>query len=328
VVEDLCVGCGFCENVCPVAGQAAVRVEGPAGEAKIESEVVAAAAETIQDWSLEGWSLAAEPVTYAGPKRLFEYINGAGEPYLTYDFTQVTVANYKRDSDRLKVELWQFGSPAEAFGAYSRDCSVAAMRAEDLDGAAGSGQGEVWVWSGIHYLHVMDPNYMLSRDALLGPTRELLSRLPKLSVEPPDLVQALPEEGRVAITAQYFHHRLVAPEVLALPRELVGAEGLHIRDEAPAAFAQYGSLDSPTHAAIVVAYASEARAKAALDRCRRLYGDKENLAALENALTVQLEPKAVNAFVQKGKYLGGILRAGSAAEGNQAAQALAQRLSR
>ncbi len=327
VVEDLCVGCGFCENVCPVAGEAAVRVEGPPGEAEVEKDMVATAAETVQDWSLEGWSLDGEPVTYAGPERLWEYINGAGEPYLTYDFMQVTVVRYKRDSDELKVELWQFGAPGEAFGAYSRDCSVAATRTEDLGGAAGSGEGEVWVWTGVHYLHVMDPNYMLSRDVLLGAARDVVSRLPKLSVEPPHLVQALPEEGRVAVTVQYFHHPLVAPEVLALPRELVGAKGLHIRDEAPAAFAQYGSLDSPTHATIVVSYGSEAAAKTALDRCRKLYGDKELLADSEDALTIQVEPKVVNAFIRDGKLLGGILRAGSAEKANQAVQDIAQRLS-
>ena len=73
--------------------------------------------------SLEGWSLS-EAVQNFLPDTLFEYIDGAAESYLAYNFQGLVVGQYKKDgapSQELTVEIYDLGSPRNAFGIYSME---------------------------------------------------------------------------------------------------------------------------------------------------------------------------------------------------------------
>jgi hypothetical protein len=69
-----------------------------------------------------GWELAEPPQRYF-PDTLFEYINGAAESYLSYDFKGLMVAQYKNaDSPAsLTLEIYDLGSAKNAFGIYSAE---------------------------------------------------------------------------------------------------------------------------------------------------------------------------------------------------------------
>lgn len=57
------------------------------------------------------------------PETLFEYINGAAEIYLSYDFKELIVAEYKKKdaSDSIAVEIYDMGSHRNSFGIYSAE---------------------------------------------------------------------------------------------------------------------------------------------------------------------------------------------------------------
>jgi hypothetical protein len=57
------------------------------------------------------------------PETLFEYINGAAEIYLSYDFTELIVAEYKKSdsSDSVAVEIYDMGNHKNSFGIYSAE---------------------------------------------------------------------------------------------------------------------------------------------------------------------------------------------------------------
>jgi len=58
------------------------------------------------------------------PDNLFDYINGASELYLSYQFQQLDVIYYKnRKKQEIVVEVYQHQSPLYAFGIYSQECS-------------------------------------------------------------------------------------------------------------------------------------------------------------------------------------------------------------
>ncbi|MDH7511783.1 MAG: hypothetical protein QHH14_02425 [Clostridiales bacterium] len=69
---------------------------------------------------VEGWELVELPQRYF-PDTLFEYIDGAAESYLSYDFRELMVAQYKLvDSPAsLTLEIYDLGSAKNAFGIYS-----------------------------------------------------------------------------------------------------------------------------------------------------------------------------------------------------------------
>ncbi len=69
-----------------------------------------------------GWELV-EPWQLYFADTLFEYINGAAESYLSYDFKELLVAQYKRvgSSATLTLEIYDLGSAKNAFGIYSAE---------------------------------------------------------------------------------------------------------------------------------------------------------------------------------------------------------------
>jgi hypothetical protein len=69
---------------------------------------------------IPGWTLSEKPQTFL-PGTLFEYIDGAAEAYLGYDFKELMVAQYKEDRSKaaLTLEIYDLGNDKNAFGIYS-----------------------------------------------------------------------------------------------------------------------------------------------------------------------------------------------------------------
>lgn len=102
---------------------------------------------------IAGWSIDGEMLRY-GPENLWEYINGAAENFLAYEFEEVVALDYRDDDDRgLKVEIYRHGSPLMAFGIYSQ------LRGPGLQfysiGAEGFGDPySLHFWKGPYYVNV------------------------------------------------------------------------------------------------------------------------------------------------------------------------------
>jgi hypothetical protein len=71
---------------------------------------------------LDGWALSEAPRPYF-PETLFEYINGAAESYLSYDFRELIVADLQKTGTKatLTVEIYDMGRPLNAFGIYGSE---------------------------------------------------------------------------------------------------------------------------------------------------------------------------------------------------------------
>ena len=70
----------------------------------------------------DGWDLTEE-LLYYYPESLFEYINGAAEAYLSYDFKELLVSQLKSTEEdaTISVEIYDMGSIKNAFGIYSAE---------------------------------------------------------------------------------------------------------------------------------------------------------------------------------------------------------------
>jgi len=69
------------------------------------------------------WQPAERPQQYL-PDSLYEYIDGAAESYLGYDFRELVVAQYKSKgvpAGSMTVEVYDMGNPRQAFGIYSAE---------------------------------------------------------------------------------------------------------------------------------------------------------------------------------------------------------------
>ena len=68
-----------------------------------------------------GWRQSGEIQTFI-PKTIFEYINGAADLYLTYDFQELKVAEYLNEKkSSVLIEVYRHKTPTDAFGIYSQE---------------------------------------------------------------------------------------------------------------------------------------------------------------------------------------------------------------
>jgi hypothetical protein len=68
-----------------------------------------------------GWKRSAKIQTFS-PKTLFEYIDGAADLYLTYDFEELKVAEYQNEKKAsVTVDVYFHKTPIHAFGIYSQE---------------------------------------------------------------------------------------------------------------------------------------------------------------------------------------------------------------
>lgn len=78
-------------------------------------------AKDIQFPEITGWKQSGEVQTFV-PKALYEYINGAADLYLSYDFEELKVAEYTDDKKaQVTVEIYRHKSRTHAFGIYSQE---------------------------------------------------------------------------------------------------------------------------------------------------------------------------------------------------------------
>jgi hypothetical protein len=71
---------------------------------------------------LENWKKTEQPSNYF-PENLFEYINGAAEIYLAYDFKELAVGQYGQEGSEVNVsvEIYEMSNETNAFGIYSAE---------------------------------------------------------------------------------------------------------------------------------------------------------------------------------------------------------------
>ena len=71
---------------------------------------------------LAGWNLAEAPRAFF-PDDLFEYIDGAAESYLSYDFRELLVADLTKEGTdaTLTLEIYDMGLPVNAFGIFAAE---------------------------------------------------------------------------------------------------------------------------------------------------------------------------------------------------------------
>ncbi|MFO7865906.1 MAG: DUF6599 family protein [Candidatus Aminicenantes bacterium] len=71
---------------------------------------------------ISGWKMMEEPRYYL-PESLFEYINGAAESYLSYDFQKLVVVQYEIEDggSNVSLEIYDMEKPLKAFGIYSAE---------------------------------------------------------------------------------------------------------------------------------------------------------------------------------------------------------------
>lgn len=200
-------------------------------------------------------------------KKLFDYMNGGAELYLAYGFVEIAVWNYQTAGNKATVEIYEMGSPADAFGIFSH-----ASKGDPVDVGVPAvlARGMLSFHKGRFYVRVVaksDP--VKAKDMLIALGKQVAGAVPGES-KPPKDISLLPE-GAIAGSLRYLVNSETARTIW-----FDGEGELILTNKARAVTAFYPGDDSDIQATRI-AYQDKESAKKA---CRAL-GKKLSLKTAE-----------------------------------------------
>lgn len=198
----------------------------------------------LNEWTRKG------DVQKITPETIFDYMNGSGELYLSYHFRQLSVHEYRNESqNEILAEIYTMRESDDAFGLLSMDWSGEPVhfspgsRSADTPGKwtfprALYGKGYLRIWSGNIYVRILA---VRDTPAAKGAIMELGRIITggRSGSFPPDLVRSVPPDIKNTWRPDYqkltyFHSHLVLNAVYYLSHENIlnlglDTEGICIR---------------------------------------------------------------------------------------------------
>jgi hypothetical protein len=210
---------------------------------------------------IDTWTRSGSAVTY-DRETIFDYINGAGEVYRSYAFSQVVVVVYSSpDGPDITVELFDMGTPADAYGVFS----YAREQEESGIGGGYEQRGRVLCfWQDRYYVCVVSEERSADSDRFLSEVAKAISENLPPAADPPQLVALLPGEGLVASSERFFHVHQSLNYHYYLARENI----LNLSPETDAVLARYAPGSTYL---LLVRYADDEEAAAAISSFKQEY---------------------------------------------------------
>lgn len=257
VVEERCIGCGRCENVCPLPGRAGVRVSGYERQKVREVQVATGILSLLPGpEEIPGWEIASGPTEFPG-KKLYDKIDGAAALHVTYNFVTAGAAVYTNGRSRIEVVLYEFDTPDNAWGLYSNQLDPS-QKPGPFGQDSVKGSDSVLARRGRYFIEVRrDVEGEPTPGDLQAVAEAAWGRLAGVSAAPrPEVLKLLPK-GHIPRTERYFHAMMVLAELVPLEEPKKGALGLGPEVEGVGAFYD---LDQTQATLVVLLYPDEARA--------------------------------------------------------------------
>lgn len=202
------------------------------------------------------WKKALPPETY-DKASLYEYINGAAELFLSYNFRKLLTVRYAGpDEEEIVIDIFDMGDSANAFGVFSHG-------REQEDGLVGQGSeyggGLLTFWKDRYYVSIMAyPETPEKKELVLELGRKLAGAVPADGALPP-ILALLPEANLVRDSIRYFHHHIWLNSHFFISSDNI----LLIDHETQAVLARYRSEDIDLHLLIILYPDEEKTNKAA-----------------------------------------------------------------
>ena len=224
------------------------------------------------------WKASGQDAVY-NRKNLYDYMDGGAEVYLAFDFREVFVRKFAdAAADEIVLDIYDMGSPAEAFGMFSCDRQ---------DPEAGIGQGSEYgpgllrFWRGCYFVSVTVAGNEAKAEAAVRALGQAVAPLLGPDGAVPDMLRQLPAAGLKAEKTAYFHNNIHLSN-----RYYISPENILNLDERTAClFAEYDSGSGDSARLLVVRYPEAAGAQAAARSFRTSLlpgADADGAARIEN----------------------------------------------
>jgi hypothetical protein len=222
-----------------------------------------------------GWKWDGKDLNY-NRRTIFDYIDGAGELYLAYNFQAVRVRRFEKPGQPSVIaELFDMGSSADAYGVFSY---------ERQDEDAGIGQGSEFgggllrFWKGKFFVSVYAEGESPEvQSGILNVGREVSNSI-KTTGSAPQLINALPvgKAGLVEKAVRYLHSHVLLNQRFFVANQNI----LRLTPKTDAVLAPYLRDGKKIHL-LVIRYPTTQEAEEALQSFKKAYmpeaGEKESL---------------------------------------------------
>jgi len=236
---------------------------------------------------LTGWKQSGDIQSFS-PKDLFEYINGAADLYLSYDFQELKVAEYQNEKKAsVTIEMYRHKTPIDAFGIYSQE---RLSDANFLDiGAQGYSETDVLNFVSGNYYVKMSSFKTGPEDQKVLPTfaRKIVENLGEKG-SLPSILSAFPKEGKRENSEKFVSIKFLGYAFLY------------------SAFTADYDLSGKTFKLFVIEGANQIECKAMIEKYLQQTGKPEKNVA-EGHYTISDPYHGVIDLYWKGKYVWGIL---------------------
>ena len=143
---------------------------------------------------MEGFEIDTSYDTY-NAETLWEYINGASEVFLMYEFDELRIADYLKGDESINVEIYVHRTPEMAFGMYTKERQPT-YNFVDIGVQGHQSPTQIYFVKGRNYVKIMTSSPSDEIRGSLLPLAEKIAASLEGPSEMPDILSALPEEGR------------------------------------------------------------------------------------------------------------------------------------
>lgn len=155
---------------------------------------------------IQGWKAEEKDRSY-DPQTIFDYIDGAGEVYRSYNFRELLVRRFKKEGkSEIFIDFFDMASSKDAFGVFTHD-----LEGEE----AGIGQGSTYnggllsFWKGPYFVSIYAEEETEETKEVLLKMGEAVASAIKEEGEKPDLLALMPEEDVDVGMVHYFHNHMI-----------------------------------------------------------------------------------------------------------------------
>lgn len=210
-----------------------------------------------------GWKAQEKVETY-NRETIYDYMDGAGEIYLAYDFRGLLVQRYvKAKAPDITVEIFDMGSSEDAFGIFSHGQGR-------VEKEMGIGQGSEYrggllcFWKDRFFICIRSEKETSSAKGAVLSLGKLISKAIKTSGEKPALLNYLPQDKFLEKSLRYFHKH----EILNYHYFVADKNILNLHENTRAVFAKY--KDDKSYL-LLVQYQNIEEARAAFESFMNAY---------------------------------------------------------
>ena len=157
---------------------------------------------TILPQNISGWSTKKADQVYTR-NNIFEYMNGAGEIYLAYDFKRLFVREYVKESaPAMVVEIYQMSSSGDAFGIFTQDKDGEEV---SIGEEAIYALGLLRFWKGNIFTRILASEETNEIKEIVMKIGMMVAKSIMEKSEKPNIINYLPPSGLQQKSVFYFH---------------------------------------------------------------------------------------------------------------------------